>query len=80
MSVQAAQATSFEEWFANEQKAGLIDIKFAITDQRGTSVQSIQDEILVIEALVASGLTREFKQPNEHTPDEIDAFFDEISI
>lgn len=80
MNVQTAQVASFEDWFANEQKSGLIDIKFAISEQRGASVQSIQEEIVAIETLVAGGVIREFKQPYEHTADEVDAFFDTISV
>jgi len=47
---------TFEDWYAEEQKKGLVDIKFAI-NTRGASNREAKDDVLKIEALINGGIT-----------------------
>lgn len=61
----------FDDWFESERTKGLIDIKLAISNQRGVSACAVRKEILNIEALVNGGRTKELPIANTFSPPEI---------
>ena len=70
----------FEEWFAEELKAGLVDIKLAVTRSRGITTQAVREEIVNIEALVKSGRVKNLPEPLTFISKEIEEKICSVSI
>lgn len=52
----SVSTNSFESWFEEQKKLGLIDIKLAVSAGRDVSVRAVQQELLNSEALLRSGM------------------------
>jgi len=61
----------FDVWFESECGNGLVDIKLAISNQRGVSASAVRKEILNIEALVKSERTKKLPIANTFLSPEI---------
>ena len=46
---------SFENWFEDQVKQGLVDIKFAVSPGKGVTSDAIKNELLTAEAMISSG-------------------------
>lgn len=63
--------TAFESWHAQETAKGLVDIKFAVVQGKGVSVEAIQTELLASEAAVAQGLVKPAPLATSMVPEQI---------
>ena len=73
-------SSAFDAWFDAERANGLTDIKLAISNQRGASVQAVQDEILNIEILAKNGRTKELPTANTFLSEETTKTIQAVSI
>lgn len=65
--------SNFENWFAKQIEAGLVDIKFAINAGKGITNEAVQEEILGAEAAITAGFLRKAPIAMSTTPDNISA-------
>lgn len=65
--------SNFENWFAKQVEAGLVDIKLAINAGKGITNEAVQEEILAAEAAIAAGFLRSAPMAMSTTPDDITA-------
>lgn len=47
---------SFDSWFDEQKRKGLLDIKLAVSGGKDVSVRAVQQELLKSAALVAAGM------------------------
>lgn len=47
---------SFDSWFDEQKRQGLLDIKLAVSGGKDVSVRAVQQELLKSAALVAAGM------------------------
>jgi len=80
MNEQNVPSSAFDAWFEKERSNGLVDIKLAISNQRGVSAQAVQNEILNIEALVQSGRTKPLPTANTFLSPEIERMIGAVTI
>jgi hypothetical protein len=71
-------STTFENWFAEEQAKGLVDIKFAITGGKGVSLRAVQNELMMSETMVSAGLVQPAPQATSMMPERISSFVDNL--
>lgn len=76
--MNASTASRFESWFEEQRAKGLVDIKFALDNNKSTTVRSVQDELLVTEAMIQSNLLRNAPVPtsrlSEHVYEKMKGF------
>lgn len=65
---------SFDSWLANERAEGLVDIKFAVLNGKGVSLEAVQSEVLSAEMFVKAGLVRPAPTATSMMPESIAAF------
>lgn len=80
MNTQTIPTSTFDAWFESERARGLVDIKLAISNQRGVSAQAVQNEILNIEALVKSGRTKPLPAANSFLSQDVENMISAITI
>lgn len=63
--------STFETWLAKQFADGLIDIKFAVLQGKGVSVEAIQNELLTAEAMISADFTKQAPRAISTIPENI---------
>lgn len=73
-------SNSFDSWFAEQKRQGLLDIKLAVSGGKDVSVRAVQQELLKSAALVAAGMCESLPVASSFVSPETQAVIESACI